>query len=138
VLQVSPLAEEAVVQAAYRALARVNHPDLNPDESAVERMRELNEAYDLLSDPRRRAVYDLSLNQQRTTEVVEDPQRIRRRTACWRCRDPLESGFSRYCGECHWIICEICRGCGCSHPNRLQPEVKKRRRAAAWAGWTLA
>src|SRR5437763_1337104 len=122
VLQVSQAAEEPVIQAAYRALARANHPDLNRGDSAAERMRELNEAYDLLSDPRRRAVYDLGLHQQRSglVELDDEPGQIRRRTTCWRCSDPLEGGFARYCGDCHWIICEVCRGCGCMHPSRHQ------------------
>ncbi len=57
-LQVSPRAHPQVIQAAYRVLARTYHPDVSSDPEAVERIRELNAAYEVLSDPARRAVYD--------------------------------------------------------------------------------
>jgi len=57
-LQVSPRAEPDVIHAAYRALARSCHPDINRDPNAAGLMRQLNAAYDVLSDPERRAQYD--------------------------------------------------------------------------------
>src|SRR5215831_3820598 len=59
VLQVSPSASQEVIQAAYRALARSCHPDVNPSAAAARRMLELNAAYTMLSDSTRRAQYDL-------------------------------------------------------------------------------
>jgi hypothetical protein len=61
VLQVSPWCEPGVIQAAYRALARACHPDLNRDADAEEQMRRLNVAYQTLSHPSRRARYDEEL-----------------------------------------------------------------------------
>ena len=61
VLQVSPWCEPEVIQAAYRALARTRHPDLNHDADAEDQMRRLNVAYQTLSDPSRRARYDEEL-----------------------------------------------------------------------------
>ena len=58
VLQVSPLAEPDVIRAAYRVLARSYHPDLSHAQNAAGLMRRLNAAYDVLSDPQRRARYD--------------------------------------------------------------------------------
>lgn len=58
VLQISVKACPEVVQAAYRALARSYHPDVNPSEDAARQMRQLNAAYGVLSDPVRRAKYD--------------------------------------------------------------------------------
>jgi len=46
------------VQQAYRRLARRYHPDLHPDAEATERMQRLNQAWDILSSPSRRASYD--------------------------------------------------------------------------------
>ena len=47
------------VKHAYRRLARKHHPDLNPgDPSAEDRMEEINNAYEVLSDQKRRAEYD--------------------------------------------------------------------------------
>src|SRR5581483_10863920 len=61
VLQVSPWCEPDVIQAAYRALARTRHPDVNRAPDAEEQMRRLNAAYQVLSDPARRARYDEEL-----------------------------------------------------------------------------
>src|SRR6266852_5270252 len=58
ILQVAPNADLEAIHAAYRRLARRYHPDLNPQPEAAERMRAINGAYGLLSDPARRAVYD--------------------------------------------------------------------------------
>src|SRR3954454_22199077 len=57
-LQVSPRAKLEVIQAAYRVLARSYHPDVSSDPDALQRMRQLNAAYDVLTDPNRRAEYD--------------------------------------------------------------------------------
>jgi len=48
------------IKAQYRRLARECHPDVNPAaaEQATRRLRELNEAYAVLSDPKRRRMYD--------------------------------------------------------------------------------
>jgi DnaJ-like protein len=58
VLQISPHASPEVITAAYRALARRAHPDINDGRDSTGRMRELNAAYDLLNDPRRRSEHD--------------------------------------------------------------------------------
>lgn len=47
------------VKGAYRKLAKQHHPDANPgDHEAEHRIKELNEAYDILKDPDKRAAYD--------------------------------------------------------------------------------
>ena len=58
ILQVHPSAHPDVIQSAYRRLALLYHPDTNPAPEAVEMMSRLNEAYEVLSDPERRAAYD--------------------------------------------------------------------------------
>jgi molecular chaperone DnaJ len=47
------------IKRAYRKLARELHPDVNPDEAAQERFREVTTAYEVLSDPKKRQVVDL-------------------------------------------------------------------------------
>lgn len=58
VLGVSRSADNDELQAAFRRLARQNHPDVNRDPAAEERFKEVNEAYHVLSDPEMRKRYD--------------------------------------------------------------------------------
>jgi DnaJ-class molecular chaperone len=59
VLNVPRNANAATIKQAYRKLAKMLHPDRNPgNERAEQRFREVTEAYDLLSDPAKRASYD--------------------------------------------------------------------------------
>jgi molecular chaperone DnaJ len=58
VLGVSRTAGEDELKKAYRKLAMKHHPDRNPGPDAEERIKELNEAYQVLCDPQRRAQYD--------------------------------------------------------------------------------
>jgi molecular chaperone DnaJ len=59
VLGISRNADDAAIKRAYRRLAIKYHPDRNPgDKQAVERMKEINEAYAVLSDPVKRQRYD--------------------------------------------------------------------------------
>jgi curved DNA-binding protein CbpA len=58
ILQVSQDADQEVVQAAYRALARRLHPDRSDDPTASAQMARLNAAWETLGDPERRAAYD--------------------------------------------------------------------------------
>jgi len=59
VLGVKENTSAADIKKAYRALAKKYHPDKNPnDEVAEERFKEIQEAYDVLGDPEKRAEYD--------------------------------------------------------------------------------
>lgn len=58
-LGVSRTASAEDIRKAYRRLARKHHPDVNPgDKSAEEKFKKISEAYDVLSDPKKREVYD--------------------------------------------------------------------------------
>jgi curved DNA-binding protein CbpA len=68
ILGIHPSAEEAVISAAYRALAKLYHPDLYKGSDAAEMMVKINEAYETLSDEGRRKKYDAT----RSNNLPED------------------------------------------------------------------
>jgi curved DNA-binding protein CbpA len=58
ILQVDPEAEEEVIVAAYRRLARKYHPDVAIDAEAAARMSAINAAWEVIGEPVRRAAFD--------------------------------------------------------------------------------
>jgi len=58
VLGLSKDASEAEIKKAYRSLAKKYHPDVNKEPDAEDKFKEINEAYEVLSDPQKRKSYD--------------------------------------------------------------------------------
>jgi len=59
VLEIERSATDKAIKEAYRKLARKYHPDVNPgDAKAEERFKDIQSAYDLLTDPKRRSTWD--------------------------------------------------------------------------------
>ena len=88
VLQVQPTAQQEVIDAAYRSLARKYHPDINPEPKAGRVMQEINDAYAVLRDPDKRKEYDLSIGitntsrgQTASTHASETPRPSPRRAS---------------------------------------------------------
>ena len=78
ILQVSPQAPVADIKAAFRRLARLYHPDLNPDDpESAEKFKHISQAYETLPDPNKRRRYDRELkfrSTQQTNEFVNKPR----------------------------------------------------------------
>jgi len=68
-LQVDPEAEHEVIEAAYRRLARKYHPDVAPGPDAQDRMVRINQAWEVLKDPIRRAAVDRARMREMTTSA---------------------------------------------------------------------
>jgi len=58
ILGVSKSAEESEIKRAYRKLAKKYHPDVNKSTEGEKRYKEVNEAYEVLRDPKKRKLYD--------------------------------------------------------------------------------
>lgn len=59
VLGIDKGADDDAIKKAYRKMAKKYHPDLNPgDKEAEEHFKEVNEAYEVLSDPQKKSMYD--------------------------------------------------------------------------------
>ena len=72
ILGVSPGATPEVVKTSYRRKANQYHPDKNPSLDAATRFREVQEAYEVLSDETRRKAYD----DNRRRSLIDDPQTV--------------------------------------------------------------
>ena len=59
VLGVTPDSTAAEVKSAYRSLARKFHPDVNKSPESIQLFKELSEAYEVLSDDKKRHQYDM-------------------------------------------------------------------------------
>lgn len=78
ILEVRNTASNEVIKAAYRTLAQKYHPDKNSSIDTQEKMREINVAYDVLSDEEKRKKYDNDLKGHSTqTEREEDLEILR-------------------------------------------------------------
>ena len=58
-LEISENASEAEIKKAYRKLARKYHPDVNKEASAEDKFKEINSAYEILSDAKKKQQYDM-------------------------------------------------------------------------------
>jgi DnaJ domain len=114
VLGVAPDAEPEVITAAYRVLAKKWHPDVNP--AGGSRMKEINEAFAIVSDPVKRREYE-----QQRPRTASEPQADRSPAAqATRSSPPPEprpvscerhpfADAIRLCDRCWRPLCYICQ-----------------------------
>lgn len=77
ILQVNENASPEIIEKAYKVLAKKYHPDLQTPENkkqAEEILKEINEAYEILSDARKKHIYDNSLAEKRERENEKQQQ----------------------------------------------------------------
>lgn len=79
VLGVSEHASPLQIKDAYRRLVKQYHPDTNPSAEAAEFIKQINQAYDVLSDPEKRTAYDRRHHQYFESAAQEDPNETYRR-----------------------------------------------------------
>jgi DnaJ-class molecular chaperone len=93
ILGVSRRAKPREIEKAYLKLARKYHPDVNPgDQQSKERFQLIQEAYDVLSDPKKRAAYDRG-------EVYEEPTEKEAGKSLGRLAEVIFEGFDAALGE---------------------------------------
>src|SRR5919206_4885573 len=74
ILGVDRTADDKAIKSAYRKLARKYHPDVAKGKDKGDRFREINEAYEVLSDPEKRRRYDtLGPDWQRYAQQPPEP-----------------------------------------------------------------
>ena len=79
VLGVPRNASEEEIRRAFRKLAFQHHPDRNKETGAEDKFKEINEAYQVLSDPEKRKKYDQFGDQWQHADQIEEMQRRNRR-----------------------------------------------------------
>jgi DnaJ-class molecular chaperone len=72
VLGIPKDANEGTIKKAYRELSFKNHPDRNPSPEAASKMREINEAYEVLSDPQKRSEYDTPVSMNPLDDIISE------------------------------------------------------------------
>jgi len=92
ILKISIYARDADIKRAYRQLAFQYHPDKNASPEAESIIKELNEAYEVLSDPQKKLVYDQQLITGRAPKV--EPARAPNRDPRYR-PNPAGYGFRK-------------------------------------------
>lgn len=85
-LGLSPSATAELIKAAYRKKAAQYHPDKNQAPDAALRFREVQEAYEVLSDTERRKVFD----DYRQRSLIEDPLAVAREISSKYIQDVLK------------------------------------------------
>ena len=83
VLEVSENASAEIIEKAYKVLAKKYHPDLQSPgdkQNAENKMKQINEAYEILGNEEKRREYDRQLQQEREEAKIEQEERLKNQT----------------------------------------------------------
>jgi hypothetical protein len=107
ILQIDPDAEIAVIEAAYRGLARRYHPDVNPSPEAAERMKDINWAYEILHDPNKRESFNQAWNEdkKKSTESAQHQEEKKQRADRDKAKQQTKENFDQ---TNYGIVCQSC------------------------------
>lgn len=126
ILGISKNSTAGEIRRAYRKLAVIYHPDKNPDPNAESFFKEVNRAYEVLSDPQKRRAYDLgfplSVGIPDAPPRHRDPKyrpgpRTRRKSE----RDELRELMAKYLPYFQWISIGCFALCSCLLVDYLWP-----------------
>ena len=119
-------ADEKEIKQAYRRLARKYHPDLNPDdETAEDRFKQVNEAYEVLSDPDSRGKYDRYGARWRDVDRMGDAAGAHGSPFTWTRRTrPGAGGFGGGFADLGDLLGGSPFGRGGARPARLETSVE--------------
>lgn len=110
ILQVDPSAEIEVIRAAYLQLAKKYHPDKSADRLSEDRMKDVNWAYEILSDSEKRQAFDGFLHPEATlknkkpreeVKTSKDKSSAYKKDASQSSSNHKENGKENYCEVCH-------------------------------------
>jgi curved DNA-binding protein len=119
ILGISKTATEKEIKTAYRKLARKFHPDLNPDNKDAEaKFKEINEANEVLSDPKNRKKYDTYGKDWQHGEAYEKANSQQQRNS------QQQSGGQGYSNEEYSNFFESMFGGGASYGQSRSPKFK--------------
>jgi DnaJ-class molecular chaperone len=71
ILQLAEIADQEIISTVYRKLAQRYHPDVDKSSEAARKMAEINDAYNTLRDPEKRAKYDAWLASRRDRRAAD-------------------------------------------------------------------
>jgi DnaJ domain len=117
-LGVEPDATTAQIKKAYRTLARLHHPDTNPgDPKAAARFREITDAYDTLSDPKRREAYDRTRPPVTGTKLAEPGQDTRAASLLVHVLEDIWLAIRRHHGQVPLVVIILASGTETRQPR---------------------
>jgi curved DNA-binding protein CbpA len=132
ILGLTTSADSEQVKAAFHRLAKSSHPDVNSgDATAEQRFKEANQAYEILSDPERRADYELGLKHKH----AETQRRVRNAMAATAASFMITVGCGLYLSLSDWQVAgrhESTARSSYSNPAPQPKQDRLRQRAERW------